>query len=152
MNNMNKYLTFLIGCVTILACDKTVEPQMLFENIPTCCQLNNCDKNNATYKSLRSDTILILNVKGTLYDGVDLKVTDLNNNIIDPKRFPSWAEFKGLLYSCNLPRELLNREAGKYWEVEMDLVIYYFFAQSGYDYGGYPADIKRIKLVKQLKL
>jgi hypothetical protein len=152
MNNMNKYLTFLIGCVTILACDKTVEPQMLFENIPSYCQISKCNKNSDSYKSLRSDTLLLINVKGILDNGKFLSVRDLNGNVIDTKRFPYYDSFAGTLHVSNIPEILKVREASKYWEVEMDFVLYYFIVPTGYDYSGYPADLVRIKLVKQLKL
>ncbi len=154
MNNTIKLFLFVVIFMFILgSCYKSVAPisepeQTLFENIPTCCKIINCDdfKGDPLFIKLRSDTMVIKNVRGVLQAGKRIIITDLGNNYIDPNRFPSSNNGREPLYACNVPSKL-RLEPGQRRNIEFDFTLFYFIVPSGVDYSGYPIDLLRVKVL-----
>jgi hypothetical protein len=151
MNNITK-ISFCLGIFMLMvdSCNRTVAPvvepeQTLFENIPNCCSLTNCDFKDPAIKKLFSDTLTIRNATGIKTDdGNNIMRIDIKNNYIDPKRFPGWGNGNLSLFPCNMPSKLKNN---KYQEVIFDFRLLYFIPLQGADYSGYPVELIKVKIL-----
>jgi hypothetical protein len=124
---MNKSIIFFLSCLIILGIttcklEKVETEQTLFENVESCkIYWSLLDSASLAYeKAIKSDSIIIKNAKGILYDfKVEVDASLLVK--IDPIRFPYWG--KGYpLRPCNLPEPLRNNSY--YYEIEYDCVFY----------------------------
>ena len=152
MNNIIKLSLFLGIFMFILgSCNKTVAPvsepeQTLFENIPTCCKLVTCNYSDPSFIKLRSDTMVIRNVKGILSTSKRIGIVDLQNNYIDPKRFPGWNNGREPLYACNMPSKL-QLEPGQKRNIEFDFTLLYKIIPPSVSLFGYPIELHRVKVL-----
>ena len=153
MNNIIKLSLFLGIFMFILgSCNKTVAPvsepeQTLFENISGCCPVDViCYFDGISYINLRKDTMLIKNAKGILISGGGITIVNLNNNNVDPKRFPLFNIKKENLYACNMPIKL-QLEPGKQRNIEFDFTLLYKIIPPSVSLFGYPIELHRVKVL-----
>jgi hypothetical protein len=152
---MNKPLLFIISWLIILGIttcksEKIEAEQALFENLESCkIYWSLLDSTSLAYEmAIKSDSVIIKNAEGVLYD---FKI-EIDKSLlvkIDPIRFPYWG--KGYPFRpCNLPESLRNDSF--YYEIEYDFVFYQHlpFPPRIVTFTSWPVRLTRAKVLRRI--